>query len=781
MKKIITVALLLHALSSPGQDGINIVPRPAEIGIKKGAPRFTLSAATKIFLVNEKNESKKLADFLNNYLFTTYGFKLKIAANFSEAKKAGYIEIGFRLIDRKSPFTYFLGASANSVSIYSNKAEGLFYGLQTLLQLVENANGVIQMRNDKLSIPPVTIIDYPRFQYRGMHLDVARHFFPVSYVKKYIDYLAAFKFNTFHWHLTDDQGWRIEIKKYPLLTQKGAWRNGTIIGRYPGKGNDNTVHGGFYTQEEIKEIVQYAADRYITVIPEIEMPGHASAAIAAYPQLSCFPDEDTKIPADCTWSGTTKGKQVQQTWGVFEDVFAPTGYTFNFLQDVLDEVTGLFPSKYIHIGGDECPKEAWKRSAFCQQLIKDQNLKDEHGLQSYFISRIEKYLNSKGRSIIGWDEILEGGLAPNATVMSWRGEEGGIEAAKQNHDVIMTPGSHCYIDHSQSKHEDSVTIGGYLPLEKVYSYEPVPAVLTEEQSAHILGAQANLWTEYVGYPSKVEYMIFPRMMALSEVLWSPKEKRDWNDFERRLPVLFKKLDQQGIKYSKAYYDLKATVIPAENNEGVLWKLESKNPNDKIVYLTGLEDSRYFEYKKPLRPVLSGLEYMAWVEGKGNPITQKFFLNKATGKKITIVNPPSKSYPGDGAFTLVNAVQNEKGLARSNEFLGFSGTDLDVTIDLGAETAFKKVVLHSYGQTGSWIYQPAKLEVFFLNNTGENIAAAVKATANLQQQNGNLTTTVTGDYKCRFVRVVAKNFGTIPVGNPGAGSPAWLFVDEIEVE
>jgi hexosaminidase len=622
-----------------------------------------------------------------------------------------------------------------------------------------------------------------------MHLDVARHYMPVDFIKKYIDYLAAYKFNTFHWHLTDDQGWRIEIKKYPLLTQVGGWRNGTIIGRYPGKGNTDTKHGGFYTQQQVKEIVQYAADRYITVIPEIEMPGHASAAIAAYPQLSCFPDEDTKIPPDCIWSGAAKGKMVQQTWGVFEDVFAPTDYTFNFLQDVLDEVMPLFPSKYIHIGGDECPKEAWKRSAFCQQLIKEKNLKDEHGLQSYFINRIEKYLNSKGRNIIGWDEILEGGLAPNATVMSWRGEEGGIEAAKQNHDVIMTPGKPVYFDHSQSKNEDSVTIGGYNSIEAVYAYEPIPKVLNEAQAKYILGAQANLWTEYITNPEKVEYMIFPRMLALSEVLWSPKEKRNWNDFERRLPVLFERLEKQKVNYSKAYYDLKTIIQPsATAASGIEWKVSTKNKQENIK----------LQYAGPMRimlqkqgkgeaviPVTHQGNYNAATDISGLNIFQKFSFNKATGKKITLANEASKGYPGDGAFTLVNGVQNELGLTKSSEFLGFNGKDLDVTIDLGAVTEVKKVTLHSLGQIGSWIHLPTSVEVQYivvLDSGSNNRMPPIQfQTKEVTPQRGKVKIELAGAYECRYIRVIAKNIGVIPQGNPGAGEKAWLFADEIEVE
>lgn len=509
---------------------------------KQGA--FTVNASTQI--ISEGNATGKAARFLAGYLQKMYGIRIRITAG---NKSTGNNQIVLNNNGRKGkiPGNYRMEVSVSGVSIKGDD-QGVFYGVQSLIQLLPTE------KLNQLTVPAVSIIDSARFSYRGMHLDVGRHFFPVSFVKQYIDFIAMHKMNTFHWHLTEDQGWRIEIKRYPKLTQVGGYRNGTIIGRYPGKGNDNTRYGGYYTQEQIREVVKYAADRFITVIPEIELPGHASAAIAAYPQLSCFPDEATTHNFRTVWSGDSTRKQVQQTWGVFPDVFCPSEYTFKFLNNVLDEVMQLFPSTYIHIGGDECPKDNWKRSAFCQQLIKEKGLKDEHGLQSYFIGRIEKYLNSKGRQIIGWDEILEGGLAPNATVMSWRGEKGGIEAAQQHHTVIMTPGSHVYLDHSQSKKEDSVTIGNYLPLQRVYSYEPVPKELDAAEAKYIIGAQGNVWTEYMQWPSKVEYMIFPRMSALSEVLWSPKDARNWSSFESRLPRLLRRYDLWKVHYSKAFQD-----------------------------------------------------------------------------------------------------------------------------------------------------------------------------------------------------------------------------------
>jgi hexosaminidase len=535
MKKFFFIPLLFLILTAAAQTKIVIVPRPVSMEIHSG--NFHFDASTNI--VAEKGTMHE-AEMLNFYLKKLYGIELPVK---NKINKGTFII--FKLLpgnERKD--AYNLNVGSNNIIISSTGNEGLFYGMQTLLQLLP------ETKTTTASIPQLSIKDYPRFQYRGMHLDVGRHFFDVDYIKKYIDYLAYFKYNTFHWHLTEDQGWRIEIKKYPRLTSVGGFRNGTIIGHYPGTGNDNIRYGGFYTQEQIKDVVKYAQDRFITIIPEIEMPGHASAAIAAYPELSCFPDSSTYISSRTPWAGSRDGKQVQQTWGVFNDIFVPSEYTFKFLENVLDEVIQLFPSKYIHIGGDEAPKTYWKESAFCQQLIKEKNLKDEHGLQSYFIQRIEKYLNSKGRKIIGWDEILEGGLAPNATVMSWRGEKGGIAAAQQHHDVIMTPTTYCYFDYSQTKNDDSLTIGGFLPLEKVYNYEPFPKELDASEAKYILGAQGNLWTEYVPNPQKLEYMVFPRMSALSEVVWSPKDSRDFDRFKSELPDLYKKYELWDASYFK---------------------------------------------------------------------------------------------------------------------------------------------------------------------------------------------------------------------------------------
>ena len=538
--KIIT--LIIAAFSSllvTAQQVVNIVPAPASLKIQNGS--FLLTDKTQV-ICNQHPQQKNIITQLNNVVKPAIGSALVTATAGKHLAQNNVFNI---TITSSASEAYTLVIAAHKISI-SGSAQGVFHAIKTLEQLLAAERG---KGGAGISLPQLTINDAPQFAYRGMHLDVSRHFFTVEEVKHYIDYLAAFKFNTFHWHLTDDQGWRIEIKKYPLLTQVGGYRNGTITGHHPGDGNTNQVHGGFYTQEQIKEVVRYATERYITILPEIEMPGHASAAIAAYPQLSCFPDESTNTDG-IPWAGSKTGKQVQQTWGVFDDVFCPSDYTFNFLEDVLSEVMQLFPSTYIHIGGDECPKSAWKRSEFCQQLMKKNGLKDEHELQSYFIQRIEKFVNSKGRKIMGWDEILEGGLAPNAAVMSWRGEDGGKEAATQKHPVVMTPGGWCYFDHSQFKKEDSLTIGGYTSTEKVYSYQPMPAGLGKEYGKYILGAQANLWTEYIDNEKKIQYQVFPRMAALSEVLWSPKEIRNWPDFKNRMPAVFKMLKANNINFAK---------------------------------------------------------------------------------------------------------------------------------------------------------------------------------------------------------------------------------------
>ena len=755
---------------------INIIPQPAEMKVEKGSYLFKQPVG--FIYYNGDVPGNHGTDFFKDYLKKYYN-----VTEFQEGSEHSYglpAEIFLSYEENYSPKDgYELAIDKKGIHIAGNDV-GIFNAFQTLIQLFPP-----HVSNNLIQLPYLYIKDYPHFGYRGLHLDVGRHFFPVSFIKKYLEYMALHKLNYFHWHLTEDQGWRIEIKKYPNLTTIGAWRNGTIIGRYPGKGNDGIRTGGFYTQEEIKEIVRYAADRYITVVPEIEMPGHGSAAIASYPFLSCFPDEPTikYFPKNCVWSGDETGKQVQQTWGVFNDVFcAGKEETFKFLKDVIDEIIPLFPGKYIHVGGDECPKSNWKKCPSCQKRIKENNLKDEHELQSYLIQRMEKYINGKGKTLIGWDEILEGGLAPNAVVMSWRGEKGGIEAAKQDHFVIMTPGNPVYFDHTQNENEDSVTIGGYNPIEKVYAYDPIPAALNSGQAKYILGGQANVWTEYMKNERKVEYMILPRLSALSEILWSSKELRNWENFEKRLLDQFKRYDLWHANYSSAYYDIKASVIPSQDRQGVLWKLTSKMKNGYIGYPPSMLSSAIVKYTTPIK-ILRSETYSAhyFLNGKNVlSVTQKFNLNKATGKKISLNDQPSDSYKGDGAFTLVNGVQNEKGLARSKEFLGFSGTDCNAVIDLSKEESISTVIVHSMKQEASWIWQPLQTDVF-ISRDGKNFSA-IGSTATFTETSGaNGIMKVEFDpHKTRFLKIIVKNQGDIPEGSPGSGNKAWLFIDEIEI-
>ncbi|HWC54882.1 MAG TPA: family 20 glycosylhydrolase [Chitinophagaceae bacterium] len=753
MKQFFLVSLLLSALTVRSQE-LNIIPEPVSVKQPRIAASFYLNAGTQI--VAEGSGLENSINYLNDYLDRFYHFKLKVATS---ASVNNVIRLNYERMDNPIAGAYTMSVDSKAIYIAGDNADGVFYGIQTLIQLLP-----VPGSSFRLPVPYCDITDYPRFSYRGMHLDCCRHFFSVDFIKKYIDWIALHKMNYFHWHLTDDQGWRIEIKKYPKLTQVGAWRDGTIIGRYPGTGNDSIHYGGYYTQDQIKEIVKYAADRYITVVPEIEMPGHSSAALTAYPFLGC-----TKGPYD-----------VKQTWGVFDDVFcAGNDSTYQFLENVLDEVMALFPSKYIHIGGDECPKTRWETCPVCQKRMKTEKLKDVNALQSYFIQRIEKYVNSKGKAIIGWDEILEGGLAPNATVMSWRGEQGGIDAARQNHDVIMTPGGWCYFDHSQSEHEDSVTIGGYTPVDKVYNYEPIPDSLTSEQAKHVLGAQGNVWTEYIGNEKKLEYMIFPRMSALSEVLWSPKASRNWNDFEKRLVVQFKRYDLWKANYSKAYFELKTSVLPTKNYDGVLWKIENKF--DKRMFMSFAGTDSIWGYTEPqlIQKSVVAKGYFN-MDGRNVEVTQTFHFNKATGKKITLANEPSKNYPGDGAFTLVNGIQNEKGLARSTELLGFLGTDCEAVIDLGRTEIISTVTVHSLKELNSWIWPPKYAEVFS-SADGQNFTS-LKRSEDFKITNGSngIIKIAFAPVTTRYIKVLVKNNGEIPPGNPGAGYQGWLFADEIEV-
>lgn len=743
MLRILLVFSLLISTCFFSQTKLNLIPYPQKVEFQKG--EFIIPEN---FILDE-NLPKKETEYLKNRL------KLK----FNNAKNQDAHLLYSKIADQSklNNESYSIEISPKEIHIKSYTDQGYFLAIQTLIQLFET------QKNGR--IPALKIEDQPKFAWRGMHLDVCRHFFTVEEVKQYIDYLAMYKLNTFHWHLTDDQGWRIEIKKYPKLTQIGSKRKESMIGAYVNDTFDGKPYGPyFYTQEQIKDVIKYATERHITVVPEIEMPGHALAALSAYPELAC-----TKGP----FEAATK-------WGVFDDVFCPKDETFTFLENVLDEVIALFPSQYIHIGGDECPKTRWKECAHCQALIKKHNLKDEHGLQSYFIQRIEKYVNSKGRKIIGWDEILEGGLAPNAAVMSWTGIKGGIEAAKTNHFAVMTPGAYCYFDHYQGDPQtEPNAFGGFTPLDKVYSYNPIPAELNAEQSKYILGVQANLWTEYILDFRQVQYMIFPRLFALSEVGWGTSKPENYKEFENRVVEHFKILDKMNINYAKSIYNISGKVIP--NKNGVSYELStSQDPNGIKFTVDGKEPkANSTMYQNPIavsKEMTVKSAYFENEELKSAVSSQNFTTSKTTGKKITLENQPSENYSFGGAFTLVDGIiGNVKQLGKT--WLGFQGKDVVATIDLGEKISFSEVYFNTLDNKGSWIHLAKSATVSvshdgkdfkIIKQIGKEEILSAKGKINLQVGNQN----------AKFIKINIENAGIIPAGNPGSDSKAWLFVDEI---
>ncbi|MDB4902783.1 MAG: exo 3 [Mucilaginibacter sp.] len=644
---------------------------PAPVSLKKSSGEFILSQQTALLADSLTN---KAVVFLTDYLQNKAMLHVQLKVN-DGSGATNSIVLTSSGTDNLPADGYRLTITPQQI-IIAGKGAGLFYGIQTLIQLMPAE------RVATAKLPCLQIEDYPRFGYRGVMLDVCRHFFSVEFVKKYIDLMAAYKLNNFHWHLTDDQGWRIEIKKYPKLTQVGSQRAQTVIGNYHDRTPqqfDNTPYGGYYTQDQIREVVKYAADRYINIVPEIEMPGHSEAALTAYPELSCDPSFPYKVA---------------ETWGVFHDTYCPSDKTFSFLQDVLTEVMDLFPSKYIHIGGDEAPKDAWKKSAFCQKLIKKLHLKNEEELQSYFIQRMEKFVNSKGRSIIGWDEILEGGLSPNATVMSWRGEAGGIAAAQQNHNVIMTPGSGgLYIDQLQGKlNLEPLSIGGYDPLSKIYSYNPVPAVLTSDQQKYVLGVQANLWTEYIPTENKAEYMTFPRLMALSEVAWSPLANKNYTDFaDTRLPAHLALLDKSNYDYRvptaigakdtilfapQLNVNLKAPVSGAK----VYYTIDGYQPRE-----TDMEYTVPMTYIVPLDQYRELKTIVITPSGKRSQVTHAIVYNKTPFAPVTYTGTAKglKSQLISGDFKSVSQLTENPAIN-------------DTSVALSFNTAAFKKNMHGFG-------------------------------------------------------------------------------------
>jgi hexosaminidase len=733
------------------------MPYPASVAMMHGS--FNLDKSTSIVLIDDilKINQQEVALF-NNWLMQQYGFKLNQVNSLKSNQKS--IQISS---EKKASEKYELNITGSKIAIKAS-GEGLKNAFESLKQLMH-----AHKKENVFEIPSCFIIDSARFQWRGMHLDVSRHFFDKAFVKKYIDYISMYKMNIFHWHLTDDQGWRIEIKKYPKLNEIGAWRKGSMIGHYNQHQFDTLPYGGFYTQEDIKEIVAYAKLKHVTIVPEIEMPGHAMAAISAYPQFAC----------------NAGPFEVEKQWGVFDDVFCPKPETFQFLEDVLTEVMALFPGEYIHVGGDECPKERWKKCEQCQNLIKKEGLKDEHELQSYFIQHMEKFLNKNNKKLIGWDEILEGGLAPNAAVMSWRGTEGGIAAAKQNHYVVMTPGSHCYFDHYQGHPSlEPLAIGGYTPIEKVYDYNPIPTELNENESKYILGAQANVWTEYISTTNGVEYAAIPRMAALAEVLWTPIENKNLTRFLKDLQTHYSYLDLYKTNYASSIfninYEIKKDSLSNQFNlklSNALFDNNAQMPGDSIVLL---KDNNKIEFYKSPIVLNKSFQLNAQYQrnnkliGKACPIV--FSFNKATGKNISFKEAPSKFY-NKGNLTDGQKAHFPR---INNEWLAWSGQNMDASLNLNDASFIESIDLGFLKNEQDWIYLPSQVEIFI---SLDNIHfVKVDTQPSISETNGKYNYHyAVNKLKAQYINIIATCAPKIEVGKPGAGENAWLFVDEIEIK
>jgi hexosaminidase len=761
--------------------GSSVVPAPLSLEARPGT--FTLGPSASIVVPEDQPAVLPVASALRDLLSRSAGVEPGIDVSSESPAAAGSITL--RLEDlgaRLGNEGYLLDVESESVSIRAAAPAGLFYGIQTLRQLLPVFKGKAAgaPESGTLTLPCVSVEDQPRFPWRGGHLDCSRHFFPKEFVKRWIDILARHKLNVFHWHLTDDQGWRIEIKKYPRLTEVGAWRvdreDKHWNAREPQQPGEDATYGGFYTQDDVREVVAYAAARYITVVPEIEMPGHAKAALTAYPELSCTGGPFT-VPPGGYWPIT--------------DVFCPgKEATFDFLEDVLAEVVELFPGPFVHIGGDEVDKAEWERCPDCQARIKAEGLEDEKELQSYFVRRIEKVLNAMGKRLVGWDEILEGGLAPQATVMSWRGTDGGIEAAKAGHDVVMTPTSHCYFDYYQGDpaHEP-LAIGGYLPLSMVYTFEPVPEVLTEAEASHILGGQANLWTEYIPHGDHAEYMALPRLAALAEAVWSPKERRDWDDFAVRLGGLFARYEADGLNYARSAYLVAIEAAARPASKRVELTLSAEIPGLDVRYTTNGADPgpSSKRYRRPFILKKTSEVRAAAFEGRErlspDVSTERFVVHAALGRVPVLTFPPGERYQGGGDLTLTDGLFGSRDQG-DGRWQGFEGADLEAVIDLGADRPVRRMAVRCLQNINSWIFLPAGVE-FAVSEDGHEFEIVARVENDVSPHRAEAVIkafeAAFEARRARFVRVRAKNIGTVPDWHYGAGGKTWLFADEIVVE
>ena len=772
MKKRIFGALMLCLgfLSCSEKSSVadyRVIPLPQEI-VKEQGDGFVLDKSTSI-VYTDGAEMKRNAEFLAEFIKENTGLELATVMSNSSMPKAINLVIGNSVENMEG---YCLTADNNRIEIVSSSPAGVFYGIQTLRKSLPVTEC------SEILMPAVTIKDSPRFAYRGAHLDVSRHFFTTDSIKRFIDMLALHNLNRFHWHLTDDQGWRIEIKKYPKLTTVAAERDETVIGR--NSGEYDGVHYGpfFYTQEECREIVEYAAERHITVIPEIDLPGHMQAALAAYPEYGC----------------TGGPYEVWKMWGVSDNVLcAGNDATLSFIEDVLSEVIEVFPSEYIHIGGDECPKTQWEKCPKCQARIKALGIKGdkkhsaEMYLQSFVINHAEKFLNSKGRNIIGWDEILEGGLAPNATVHSWRGVEGGIEAAKQGHDCIMSPTTFMYFDYYQTKYTDDepLAIGGYVPVEKVYSFEPVNDTLSTDVKKHIIGVQANLWSEYVPTFSHVEYMELPRMAALCEVQWCKPENRDFQDFKQRLLPLFGIYEKRQYNYARHILDIEEKFTTDLEKGAIVIELKTLDNIPVYYTLDGSEPTTESDrYTKPLEIKESCTLKAKGIGERGETrlFSEEISFNKATAKPITLLQDIHKNYVFDGEITLVDGLKGSPNY-RTGRWLGFCETDLEAVIDLKQEEEISSVSFNTSVDKGDWVFDVLGITVS-VSNDGKNFTEVFNESyPDLTAEDENKIYSHRVEFtpvKARFVKILALSDRDMPEWHGGKGYPAFIFVDELEI-
>lgn len=772
MKKITYLVLLavccwgmyFCSKHAPVQADYQVIPLPLQIELA-GNGSFTLDNSTVIAYPDGNDVMKRNAELLSEYLKQMTGKTVKLTTS---APASNVIVLAADL-QNENPEAYSLTVTPELVTINGASPAGNFYGIQTLRKSIPEAG-----MNDVI-FPAVAINDQPRFGYRGAHFDVSRHFFPIDSVKKFIDMAALHNINNLHWHITDDQGWRLEIKSRPGLTELGSKRGGTVIGHNSGQYDSIPVEG-FFTQDEARDIIKYAADRHITVIPEIDLPGHMLGALKAYPNLGC----------------TGGPYEVWQQWGVSEDVLcAGNDSTYKFIDDVLTEVVDLFPSEYIHVGGDECPKVRWAACEKCQAKIRELGLKaDEHGskeekLQSHVIHHASDFLASKGRKMIGWDEILEGGLAPGAVVMSWRGEEGGKEAARRGHDVIMTPNSYLYFDYYQTldRENEPIAIGGYLPVERVYSYEPLPADLTPEEAAHIKGVQANLWTEYIPTFAQAQYMELPRMAALAEVQWS-KAPKDYKAFASRMPQMIAQYDANGYNYARHMFNVAGTLTPDSVSHAIMLELSTVD-NAPIYYtLDGTEPTEAStRYEQPVKLDKTSVIKAVTIRSNGPSAvyTDSVSFNLATTHPVKLINELHPRYKAKGGMTLTDGKFGTSGYG-NGDWVGIVGKDLVAEIDLESEQTVKDVTVRTCVATGDWVFDARKMTVE-VSADGKSFTkvASEEYPRMTEGRNAIVTHSLAFDpVNARYVRVSLQPETSMPDWHAGKGKPAFIFVDEVEI-